>query len=90
MTRSPAKGARTNAPSHSTPANDIAGPYTGRGNDSEWGARLADLLQRIMAADMAAIPKEYDRAAQLQYPRNTPTSWRSGYNGSPIFLAVTA
>ena len=51
-----------------TPANDIAGPYRGRGNDNEWGARLADLLQRIMAADMAAIPKDYDRAAQLEYP----------------------
>lgn len=51
-----------------TPATDIAGPYTGRGNDSEWGARLADLLQRIMSADMAAIPQKYDRAAQLEYP----------------------
>lgn len=51
-----------------TPANDIPGPYMGRGNDNEWGARLADLLTRIMAADMAAIPAGYDRAAQLEYP----------------------
>jgi hypothetical protein len=51
-----------------TPANEISGPYTGRGNDNPWGARLADLLTRIMAADFAAIPATYDRAAQLEYP----------------------
>lgn len=51
-----------------TPATDIPGPYKGHGNDNEWGARLADLLKRIMSADMAAIPLEYDRAAQLEYP----------------------
>jgi hypothetical protein len=51
-----------------TPATDRPGPYAGRGNDSEWGARLADLLARIMAADFAAIPQVYDRAALLEYP----------------------
>lgn len=51
-----------------TPATDRPGPYTGRGNDNEWGARLADLVTRIMAADFAAIPATYDRAAQLEYP----------------------
>jgi hypothetical protein len=51
-----------------SPATDIPGPYKGRGNDNEWGARLADLMTRIMAADMAAIPQGYDRAAQLEYP----------------------
>ena len=51
-----------------TPATDKPGPYTGCGNDSEWGARLADLIGRIMQADFAAIPKTYDRAAQLEYP----------------------
>ena len=51
-----------------TPANDVEGPYRGTGNDSEWGQRHADLLRRIMAADFAAIPAEYDRAAQLEYP----------------------
>lgn len=45
-----------------TPATDREGPYTGRGNDNEWGARYADILTRIMGADMAAIPAEYDRA----------------------------
>ncbi len=51
-----------------SPATDLPGPYTGRGNDSEWGQRHADLLRRIMAADFAAIPQVYDRAAQLEYP----------------------
>lgn len=51
-----------------TPAIDKPGPYTGTGNDNEWGQRYADLLTRIMAADLAAIPAEYDRACQLEYP----------------------
>jgi predicted ester cyclase len=51
-----------------TPALDIPGPYTGRGNENEWGQRLADMLARIMAADMAVIPQVYDPAANLHYP----------------------
>ena len=51
-----------------SPATDRAGPYAGRGNDNEWGRRLADLLARIMAADFAAIPQVYDRAALMEYP----------------------
>lgn len=51
-----------------TTANDVEGPYKGRGNDSEWGARYADILTRIMAADFTVIPAEYDRAANLDYP----------------------
>ncbi|MCU0912822.1 MAG: ester cyclase [Rhodobacteraceae bacterium] len=50
------------------PENDVPGPYTGRGNDNEWGARYADILTRMMAADFAAIPKEYDRAVTGAYP----------------------
>lgn len=51
-----------------TPANDIKGPYGGHGNDNEWGAKYADLLARIMGADFAAVPQEYDRAVQVAYP----------------------
>ncbi len=51
-----------------TPETDRKGPYDGTGNDNEWGARLADLLTGIMNADMAMIPAQYDRAAQLEYP----------------------
>ncbi|WP_291735197.1 ester cyclase [Leisingera sp. F5] len=51
-----------------TPTNDLEGPYKGRGNGNEWGQRHADLLTRIMNADMTAIKSEYDRAVQSEYP----------------------
>ncbi|WP_227267490.1 nuclear transport factor 2 family protein [Roseobacter weihaiensis] len=51
-----------------SPATDQPGPYKGRGNENEWGARYTDILTRIMGADMAAIPVAYDRAAHLEYP----------------------
>jgi predicted ester cyclase len=51
-----------------TPKQDMAGGYTGKGNDHPVGARYAEILKRIMSADMAAIPSEYDRAAQLELP----------------------
>ena len=50
------------------PANDVAGPYAGNGNDNPWGARLANMLKRIMAAEFNVIGEEYDRAAHLEYP----------------------
>ena len=51
-----------------TPATDMPGPYHGHGNDNEWGARYAEILTRIMAADFAVIPQAYDRACQLEHP----------------------
>ncbi|WP_208350424.1 ester cyclase [Pseudaestuariivita rosea] len=51
-----------------TPETDIDGPYRGRGNDNEWGARLGHILTRIMDADIAVIGIEYDRGAQVEYP----------------------
>ncbi|WGH78774.1 nuclear transport factor 2 family protein [Jannaschia ovalis] len=51
-----------------TPETDRPGPYSGRGNDNEWGARLEELLTRIMGADLRLIGQTYDRAAQLEYP----------------------
>jgi predicted ester cyclase len=51
-----------------TRARDKRGPYGGLGNDDEWGACYADLVSRIMNADLAAIPQEYDRAVQAEYP----------------------
>ncbi|MEM1236393.1 MAG: ester cyclase [Pseudomonadota bacterium] len=65
-----------------TPANDVPGPYKGRGNDSEWGARLADIVTRIIAADFAVIPEEYDRAALLEYPGGLQAQ---GYGGADRF-----
>ena len=60
-------GAENCAPLFS-PAIDKPGPYLGRGNDNSWGQEYADLLHRIMGADLAAIPTLYDRGCQLEYP----------------------
>lgn len=51
-----------------TPAQDEPGPYQGRGNQNEWGEQYADVLNRIMAADLAVIQRKYDRACGLGYP----------------------
>jgi hypothetical protein len=51
-----------------TPDQDVQGPYTARGNDNEWGQRLADILTRIMEKDFAVIPAEYDRACHIYHP----------------------
>lgn len=51
-----------------TPAIDRPGPYQGSGNDNAWGQQYADIVQRIMDADLAVIEAEYDRACQLYYP----------------------
>jgi len=51
-----------------TPANDIEGAYTSSGNDHPLGQRYADILHRIMNAQMSAISVEYDRACALEYP----------------------
>ncbi|MEO1195765.1 MAG: ester cyclase [Pseudomonadota bacterium] len=60
-----------------TPASDRAGPYTGRGNDHPMGARLADILTRMMAGDFAVIEEAYDRAAVLEYPGGASArSWQ--------------
>ena len=56
-----------------SPATDVAGPYTRRGNDNEWGARYAETLNRIMAADLDVIPQHYDRAVNLHYPGGLDT-----------------
>lgn len=59
-----------------TPSNDLVGPYQGRGNDNEWGQRHADLITRIMNADMTVIKSEYDRAVVTEYPGGAQShSW---------------
>jgi hypothetical protein len=55
-----------------TPTGDVPGPYTGRGNDSPWGARLADAITAIMSAQMGVISTTWDRAANLHYPGGEP------------------
>jgi len=50
------------------PAVDVQGPYTGRGNDNQWGAALAAVLSRIMAGELSVISDQYDRAIQADLP----------------------
>ncbi len=47
---------------------DMQGPYTGTGNRNQWGMAFADLLERVMQGGFSAIPDQYDRACQLDYP----------------------
>ncbi|MEM7711832.1 MAG: nuclear transport factor 2 family protein, partial [Pseudomonadota bacterium] len=51
-----------------TPETNRVGPYIGRGNDNEWGIKLADTLSRIMEGDLRCISDVYDRACHLEYP----------------------
>ena len=51
-----------------TPATDVEGPYRGHGNEVEHGQRYADLLERIMAAELSTVPETYDRACRLELP----------------------
>jgi hypothetical protein len=51
-----------------SPEIDQPGPYLGRGNDNEWGARYCDILTRIMGADLTVVAAQYDRACQLELP----------------------
>ncbi len=51
-----------------TPETDVQGGYDGTGNDHAAGQRYAAILSAIMGAEFAVIPREYDRAAQLELP----------------------
>ena len=51
-----------------TPDLDVDGGYNSKGNDHPVGQRYANILTRIMGADMAIIGREYDRAVQLELP----------------------
>lgn len=51
-----------------TPSANVVGPYTGCGNDNEWGERHAALLRRIMNTEFSAIRQEYDRACHASVP----------------------
>ena len=59
-----------------SPKNDVTGPYKGRGNDNAWGAKLGDLLTRMMEKDFSVIRAEYDRAVHCEHPGSTTVhSW---------------
>ena len=63
-----AEGGPASAKPPFTFADNVPGPYQGKGNDNEWGQRYEELLNSIMAADFTAVGKTYDRAAHLQLP----------------------
>jgi hypothetical protein len=63
-----AEGGPATAARPFTYKDDRPGPYTGKGNDDEWGQRHEELLRRVMAADFAALPRIYDRAVHLELP----------------------
>ena len=49
------------------PEQDVDGPYRGRGNDNEWGQRLASILTQMMEKDFTVIRREYDRAVRTEH-----------------------
>ena len=44
-----------------TPDADMQGPYTGVGNDNQYGQQYEAILNSIMNAEFSAIQREYDR-----------------------------
>lgn len=63
-----AEGGSEKASKPLTLESDISGPYTGKGNDNEWGQKLSDSLTRMMNAEFSVIASTYDRACHLEYP----------------------
>lgn len=63
------------------PSIDKPGPYTGRGNDNEWGEKYSDILHKIMSADLSVIPVEYDRAVTGFYPGGSELYSSDGVDG---------
>lgn len=60
-------GPGTAAPAF-TPAIDVAGPYTGTGNENEFGTRYESILRDVMAGAMGVVPAQYDRGVHLELP----------------------
>lgn len=64
-----------------TPEIDVQGAYQGRGNDHPRGQQAAALLEALMAGEFSQIPKQFDRAAHLEYPNGQSTQgWKSADN----------
>jgi hypothetical protein len=49
-------------------STDQTGPYTGKGDNNEWGEKYVDVLKRIMSSDQSVFTSEYDRGCHLEYP----------------------
>ena len=50
-----------------TPDQDLVGPYSSKGNSNAWGAKYAEILNRIMGGDLSAILEEYDEQCHSAY-----------------------
>ncbi|MGR3492237.1 MAG: ester cyclase [Shimia sp.] len=61
------EGGRETCAQPLTPASDLPGPYTGRGNHDPWGLRLESILTRVMSGDLSALPEHYDDQAALHF-----------------------
>lgn len=62
------EGGAENCSKPFTAERDITGPYSGCGNDNQWGVKYAEILNALFNADFAVVKREYDRAVQLAYP----------------------
>ena len=71
-------GGPDSAPASFHPSRDVEGRYKGRGNDDEWGQRLADIMTRMMEDDFTVIRAEYDRAARIEHPGGRE-GWSFGF-----------
>lgn len=47
---------------------DKVGPYTGKGNNNEWGEKAVAILNQIMSGKDSVIRTQYDRGCHLEYP----------------------
>jgi hypothetical protein len=65
-----------------TPETDRPGPYSGTGNDSLWGERLSEILERIMGADMSTIPVRIRPRLSPGLSRRHHRPWPRG--GGPV------
>lgn len=61
-----------------TPDQDRPGPYALRGNDNPTGARLVEVMERIMRKDIAVIGQTYDRAVRIEHPGGQG-GWSCGF-----------
>lgn len=51
-----------------TARTDLKGPYQSAGNNNDIGKRYADILTRLMSAEMSVVAELYDRACHLELP----------------------
>lgn len=73
-----AEGGPKSAKPMFTPATDVDGDYKGTGNDNAWGAKYANIVQRIMDKDFDAINEDFDRAVIGEYAGAKTSIGREG------------